>query len=298
MAASRRTVEFTTTSPISPVCSISSDPLSSSSFIVFVLDGHDRLENGQLTLPNGRMDTTTSEFEHRSAVIKRREKYDRLNAVRQRNRLIKNQSLYPDLLMHERMKRAIVEERASATVGTHQFGFLVDADESFDHITTDKTIRRVIPDDPIGNTATNDFYDFPEANDVQEAPDLAQTHPDDTESMQEVESIISDQNHLIHVRLHEYTHTSTLDYCEAFAKLARRANLCKTHTNDFLSFIEAGLPVPNHMPVTEEKLLDLLAVQDLFTRRSICLLCLREFDYRERVCPQCASSERSSIAHV
>lgn len=298
VATSRRTAEFTTRSPISPVCSISSALFFSSVCRVFVQVEHTSPHWRRLTLLDGNMDTITSEFEQQCAVIKRRKKYDRRNAVRQRNRLIKNRSLYPDLLMHERIKRATAGERVLTNVGIHQFDFLVDADDSVEQINTGDPIRNVIPDDPIGNTVTNDFYHFPEANDVQEASDLSRTHADDTESMQDVESIISDQNHHIHVRLHEYTRTTTLDYCEAFAKLARRANLCKTHTTDFLSFIEAGLPVPNHMPITEEKLLDLLAVEDLFTRRSICLLCHRQFDYRERVCPQCASSERSMIVHV
>ena len=98
--------------------------------------------------------------------------------------------------------------------------------------------------------------------------------------------------------LHNYTTNLTFDYCEAFTSLARQANLSKAHTRDFLSFIKLGLPVPNNMPSTEEELWSMLGVQDLFNKRAICLLCCCDFDYKQKMCPQCRSSDKTSIAFV
>lgn len=100
------------------------------------------------------------------------------------------------------------------------------------------------------------------------------------------------------VPLHDYTTNSTCDYCEAFTIAARRANLSRSSTNEFLSLIKAGLPTPNHLPSTEEALLLLLGVEDLFTKRSICLLCFRELDVKEQICSRCQSTNQNSIAYV
>jgi hypothetical protein len=253
------------------------------------------------------MAPVASEFEQEFVVIRRRKRYDERNAARRRNRLMKNRSLYPDLLLHERIGRVTVAERPLTELAIRRGDFLDASGDSSRDVRKDTSIRDASAEDPIRNAvndnpmdifATIDSHDYSEKNDLQEVSDLSQTDLDDTDSIPEVQSIVSDYDEHIQVRLHEYTSISTVHYCEAFAKLARRANLCKTHTNHFLSFIEAGLPVPNHMPATGEKLLELLAVDDLFTRRSICLLCHRELDYKDRVCAQCASSERGAIAHV
>ena len=98
--------------------------------------------------------------------------------------------------------------------------------------------------------------------------------------------------------LHDYTTNSTYDYCEAFTIAARRANLSRSCTNEFLSLIKSGLPIPNHLPSTEEALLLLLGVEDLFTKRSICLCCCHDFDVKEQICSRCQSTDKNSIAYV
>ncbi|CAF3738937.1 unnamed protein product [Rotaria socialis] len=100
------------------------------------------------------------------------------------------------------------------------------------------------------------------------------------------------------VPLHDYTIDSTYDYCEAFTIVARHANLSKKSTNDFLSLIKSGLPIPNNMPTTEQELLLLLGVNELFTKRTLCLLCYNEFSYDNKFCPQRCSTDRSSIACI
>jgi hypothetical protein len=116
----------------------------------------------------------------------------------------------------------------------------------------------------------------------------------------ETETIPSDDDYVspIKLPLHNYTMDSTYDYCEAFTIVARQANLSKTSTNNFLSLIKSGLPTPNQLPSTEEELLLLLGVDNLFIKRSICLLCCEEFDYREKNCSQCRSTDKNSIAYV
>lgn len=98
--------------------------------------------------------------------------------------------------------------------------------------------------------------------------------------------------------LHHYTNTSTLEYCENFTSLSRKAHLCKTHTDDILSFIKSGLPIPNNLPSTHKELVSLLNVDDLFTKRCICLSCVRSFEYQEKICSHCRSTDRTSIAYV
>lgn len=100
------------------------------------------------------------------------------------------------------------------------------------------------------------------------------------------------------VPLHDYTSNSTYDYCQAFTTIARQANLSKTSTNEFLSLIKSGLPTPNYLPPTEEALLLLLGVEDLFTKRSICLSCFHELDVNEKICSLCRSTDKNLIACV
>ncbi|CAF3446219.1 unnamed protein product [Rotaria socialis] len=52
------------------------------------------------------------------------------------------------------------------------------------------------------------------------------------------------------------------------------------------------------MPTTEQELLLLLGVNELFTKRTLCLLCYNEFSYDNKFCPQRCSTDRSSIACI
>ena len=97
--------------------------------------------------------------------------------------------------------------------------------------------------------------------------------------------------------LHDHTIYSTNDYCAMFMDLSRKAKLCKSNVNDFLSFIKSGLPVPNNLPSTEKQLLALLDVEDLFTKRSICLSCYDEINYRQTTCHRC-NTGTTRVAHL
>lgn len=102
----------------------------------------------------------------------------------------------------------------------------------------------------------------------------------------------------INVPLHHYTLKSTYEYCKAFTIIARQANLSKKSTYEFLSLIRSGLSCPNNMPSSVEELLLLLDVEELFTKRSICLLCYNEFACNDKFCPRCCATDRYSIAYM
>ena len=102
----------------------------------------------------------------------------------------------------------------------------------------------------------------------------------------------------IKMPLHHYTLQSTYDCCKAFTIISRQANLSKKSTDDFLSLIRSRLPCPNNIPSSEEELLHLIGVEELFTKRSICLLCYNEFSYEDKICPGCCSIDKYSIAYM
>lgn len=153
---------------------------------------------------------------------------------------------------------------------------------------------------------SNDEEDFNiminESKNYEESSRCVDFDHDDAQDAAETESFIlsnePDSSEVLDLSLHNHTSVSALEYCEAFTTIARKANLCKLHTNDFLSLIKSGLPFPNHLPSTEKELLVQLNVNDLFTKRSVCLLCGVYFSYHEKICPNCRSQDKTSIAYV
>ncbi|CAF1326904.1 unnamed protein product, partial [Rotaria magnacalcarata] len=144
---------------------------------------------------------------------------------------------------------------------------------------------------------TNELIEFDEDDDYNIRSVLNYAY-DDTDPVEETHSDAEDSVTLDIVPLHNYTITSTYDYCEAFTAIARQANLSRQSTNDFLSLLKSGLPVPNNLPSTEEQLLLLLGVDELFTKRSICLLCFKEFNYMNKICSRGCSTDKKSIGYI
>ena len=226
------------------------------------------------------MDRIAFELENQCARVKRRERYNKQNSARRRIRLKRIHLLFPELLIYGRNANIVHEQRPSMNMEIDPIRLLDSDDEHLD--------RSLI----------GDHHCSAEETDNRETSSVPREALDGTDSTCPTESVVSERTERVPARLHQHTFTLTLNYCETFMKLARRSNLPKSHTNDFLSFIESGLPVPNYMPTTEKKLLDLLEVKDLFTRRSVCLSCCRELDYQQRTCFHCHAGERSSIAHL
>jgi hypothetical protein len=152
-----------------------------------------------------------------------------------------------------------------------------------DHQLADKTKTYLIEHIPSVTRKTNDYEMFALSNDICDGEEETPSHEDTSP---------------VKLPLHNYTMNSTSDYCERFTIVARQANLSKRSTNEFLSLIKAGLPIPNNLPSTEEALLLLLGVEDLFTKRSICLLCYGELNVAENICLRCHSTDKKSIAHM
>jgi hypothetical protein len=82
--------------------------------------------------------------------------------------------------------------------------------------------------------------------------------------------------------VHQFTSTSTNSYCIELLKLLRDANVSKSHSKRFISLIKSILPIPNNFPSKFEDILPLLNVQDLFIKRSVCLICKTDLPFKEK----------------
>ena len=209
-------------------------------------------------------------IENQCAHEEQRQRYERRNAARRRSRSMKNQLLFPDLRLPG--SEPIFYGEETTMMPTDDRNIFICNDESGSQGTTH---------------STKDMFEYDEPRDS--ASSLCAT-----ESTTEAE----DSTEPIETRLHHYTNVTTHHYCSTFIELARKAHVCKSRTNDFLSFLRSGLPVPNRMPASDKHLLALLNVKELFTKRSICIRCREDFDYRRNTCPRCKSEETNSIAHV
>ncbi|CAF3386067.1 unnamed protein product, partial [Rotaria socialis] len=213
----------------------------------------------------------------------RRKRYNKTNIQRRTKRLQKQERIYPDLLMSTQGKQNERAETArSNTVDFHNNIFIdhyEDEQQDFIHL-NEYTLQNDNEnyDEIIGNLSFH-IYDDSEDNGLALSCD---------DGSNEASALL----------LHHYTSNTTLDYCERFMIIARQSHISKIHTNSFLSLIKSGLPVPNTMPSTEKQIRDLLGVQELFTKRSVCLLCSLDFDYKQITCPRCSTSNKTRVAFV
>jgi hypothetical protein len=213
---------------------------------------------------------------------KRRKRYDKRNAARRRKRLERNQLIYPDLIIGRHHQQAGFGQETTTINEDDGDSFNDNCEYSSDNNNHHIVSTSKQQDEENVYDMNNMFLDV----------------YDDSEPIEETQSDDNDSTPPVKLRLHHYTNNLVHDYCETFAVLARQANLSKTHANDFLSFIKSGLPVPNNMPTSEKELLYMLDVEDLFTKRSVCFLCCCDFDYEHKMCPQCNSSDKNSIAYM
>jgi hypothetical protein len=210
--------------------------------------------------------------------LKRRQGYDKSNAS---NRIKRLQGCY---LSHPSLLKRGQDNSCPNSFRTSISEMPIDKDDtkhSDDNLMID---RNLIYSDRVVDLETGE-----ERLDV----DRSFSNKDDT-----VETCDKQASRQVEMSLHHYTRTSTFQYCESFTELSRKARLCKAHTDGFLSFIKSGLPIPNNMPSTSKDLVALLDVDELFTKRCICLTCERSFDYAEKICSLCRSTETTSVAHV
>ena len=98
--------------------------------------------------------------------------------------------------------------------------------------------------------------------------------------------------------LHGYTSVPQKSYCLDLLNLLRDANVCKSHSTRFIRLIQSALPIPNTFPSTIQDILHLLMVEDLFVKRSVCLVCRMDLHYGVKRCPHCQVSDEKRIATI
>ncbi|CAF3502155.1 unnamed protein product [Rotaria socialis] len=100
------------------------------------------------------------------------------------------------------------------------------------------------------------------------------------------------------VCLHEYTNVSTIYYCTDLLNYLRAADISKSHSTHLITLIKSILPTPNHLPATMDDLLLFMNIDNLFSRRSICLICKGDLEYKQRKCLNCKCCDEKSIADI
>ncbi|CAF4046241.1 unnamed protein product, partial [Rotaria magnacalcarata] len=100
------------------------------------------------------------------------------------------------------------------------------------------------------------------------------------------------------VCLHEYTNVSTKYYCTDLLNYLRAADISKSHSTHLTTLIKSILPTPNHLPATMDDLLLFMNIDNLFSRRSICLICKGDLEYKQRKCLNCKCCDEKSIADI
>lgn len=230
------------------------------------------------------MDFIDLVIETKYGQYKRQERYNKKNSARRIKRLQKQQRIYPDLLIsiHDKQNER-TETVINNTVDLHDDDFI--GQHEYEARTLNQSTESTLENHKENNEDIISNSTFQIYNDSEQ--DERGLSNDD-----------EDSNEASMLPLHYYTNNVTLDYCEKFAILARQSNLSKLHTNAFLSFIKSGLPVPNNMPSTEKEIRDILGVQDLFTKRCLCLLCSFNFDYKQITCPRCSTSDKTLVAFM
>ncbi|CAF2088964.1 unnamed protein product [Rotaria magnacalcarata] len=142
--------------------------------------------------------------------------------------------------------------------------------------------------DPIDDNIS--FYESefltPYDNDESEI-DYSTDENEDNESIDQMES-----------ELHPFTHVSTKDTMFEFLRLIRGSQISKKESENLLSFIKSLLPFPNQMPNNMNKLLIGLGTINYFNKKTICILCEKEFQYNQRSCNECIKKEKKYIAHI
>lgn len=143
-------------------------------------------------------------------------------------------------------------------------------------------------------------------NDSNEDNDASEYHTTDIQEDFNMSTLYDDENlpdisDLISVpltRLHHFTNVSAADYCRNLAQFLRDAKICKSLSNQLISIIKTVLPHPNYLPSSTDELYRLMNVNDLFTRRRICIACELELSCDENICQQCRSTDPKTSAMI
>ena len=143
-------------------------------------------------------------------------------------------------------------------------------------------------------------------NDLNEDSDAPEYNIIDTREDFDISTLYADHNlpdirnqsPVPLTRLHHFTNVLTFDYCRNLARFLRDAKICKSLSNQLISHIKSVLPHPNYLPSSIDELYRLMNVTDLFTKRSVCIICQLELPCDTNTCPQCRSTDQKTRAVI
>ncbi|CAF2117764.1 unnamed protein product [Rotaria magnacalcarata] len=99
--------------------------------------------------------------------------------------------------------------------------------------------------------------------------------------------------------LHPYTDMLTNSFCFRLLKSFRYSKLSQSESHRLFDLIHSALPSPNNLPISINKLLQKLELnQNFFRKTNICLLCYKEISDENRVCLSCPTSNKNNIAAI
>ncbi|CAF4171168.1 unnamed protein product [Adineta steineri] len=153
---------------------------------------------------------------------------------------------------------------------------------------------------PIDTTYDNYDIDFdlisPEFIENTEADDSNDDTLNDNFNL--INELILSHNKQVALPLHPYTNISTKEFCTNLLRAFRQTKLCKTYSTNMLKLIGSGLPQPNNLPTSLNSLLRYMNVENLFTKRKVCLSCQSDIEYSARFCLKCKSTDKIQFANI
>ena len=82
-----------------------------------------------------------------------------------------------------------------------------------------------------------------------------------------------------------------------FLQLRRASQISKRESENFLSLIKSLLPFPNQMPKDMNRLLTGLGTTNYFNKKTICILCEKEFKSNQQFCAECSKKEKQYCSY-
>ncbi|CAF1368385.1 unnamed protein product [Rotaria sp. Silwood1] len=109
-----------------------------------------------------------------------------------------------------------------------------------------------------------------------ETDDLDDDQSDDNFNL--INELLLSNNKQVSLPLHSYTDISTKEFCTNVLRAFRQTNLCKTYSTNMLKLIDS--------------------VENLFTKRKVCLSCQFDIEYSATSCFKCVSNEKTQFANI
>jgi len=99
--------------------------------------------------------------------------------------------------------------------------------------------------------------------------------------------------------LHAYTNISVKEFCCQVLTLLRSANICKSHANRLLSFVNSILPTPHNAPKRVDDVLNQLEIENyIFKKYILCTNCNSYLSERTDFCYACSTNDVKTFAFI